>query len=384
VATKNHVSSFPVRPHNQFDLLVNSSEFYPAILDAINQARTEIIIENYLTNSGDVFSQFIAALQQAAKRNVTIYCLFDSFGSKGISRNDLSLLNFKNIHLQFYNSIKYHKYLKNLFRDHRKIFIVDRKLVFIGGAGLSDQFNPAKKNAWHDLMLSIKGEVVQDWFTLFQKNWNRLNKSTLKNIDNNDNSLQTDTRFNQSGKIITFTIPHRQEIKKHLLREIHNSKEIIFLTTPYFVPSRKLRRSLIRAAKRGVKVKLVLPGKITDHPGVRIMGQRYYAQLLRHGIQIFEFASHFSHAKVLLCDHWVTTGSSNFDRWNFKWNLEANQTIYDPVFSQTIKDWFNNELKHCNEINYERWRNRSSWQRAKEWFWGIVVQLLEKLNRPKY
>ncbi|MFV1984982.1 MAG: phosphatidylserine/phosphatidylglycerophosphate/cardiolipin synthase family protein, partial [Thiohalomonadales bacterium] len=103
MSDKKYLSDFPVRQSNQFRLLVNSSQFYPAIIDAINQARSEIIIENYLTNSGNVFDQFITALLQAAERNVKIYCLFDSFGSKGISNKDLSLLNTKNIQIQFYN-----------------------------------------------------------------------------------------------------------------------------------------------------------------------------------------------------------------------------------------------------------------------------------------
>ncbi|MFV2061381.1 MAG: phosphatidylserine/phosphatidylglycerophosphate/cardiolipin synthase family protein [Gammaproteobacteria bacterium] len=382
MANKNHVSYYPVRHHNQFRLLINALEFYPAILNSINQAQSEIVIENYLTNSGDVFSQFITALLQAAKRGVTIYCLFDSFGSKGISQEDLSLLNTNNIHVQFYNRIRYHKHLRNLFRDHRKIFIIDRSLVYIGGAGLSDQFDPNSKHAWHDIMLSVQGEIVQDWFLLFKQNWNKENKSLLTSQVNNNNTPPSFTKFKQTGKIITFTAPHRQEIKKHLLREINKSKNIILLTTPYFVPSRKLRRALIRASERGVDVKLMLPGKITDHPAVRIIGQRHYAQLLRHGITIFEFSTHFSHAKVLLCDDWVTTGSSNFDRWNFKWNLEANQTISDLNFAVTIKHWFEEELSDCKEINYEQWRNRSRSQRIKEWFWGIVVQMLEKLKRP--
>ncbi len=378
---KNHVNYFPVREHNQFELLSNASQFYPAILHAINQAQSEIIIENYLTNSGAVFSLFVTALLHAAKRDVKVYCLFDSFGSKGISQNDLLLLNTKNISIQFYNRIRYHKYLRNLFRDHRKIFIIDRKLVFIGGAGLSDQFNPDSKHAWHDIMLSVRGEIVKDWFLLFRENWTNLSKLALTEFV--DNKPLSNSEFNQTGKIITYTIPHRQEIKKHILHEINKSKEKIFLTTPYFVPSRKLRRSLIHAAKRGVDITLILPGNLTDHPGVRIIGQRHYAQLLRHGIKIFELTSHFSHAKILLCDQWVTTGSSNFDRWNFKWNLEANQTITDLNFSNIINKWFENELKNCSEISYQQWRNRSRWQHSKEWFWGIIVQLLEKLNRPK-
>lgn len=380
--TNKYDSNFPIRKNNQFELLVNASTFYPAIIDTINQAKTEVIIENYLTTSGKIFSQFINALLQAAERNVKVYCLFDDFGSKGISRKDLSLLNTKNIHIQFYNRIKYQKYLNNLFRDHRKIYIIDRKKAFIGGAGLSDKFDCDNANAWHDIMVSIQGDVIEDWLILFQSNWIKYNKTSLKPITQLNDSTVENKHFSQQGQVIAFSTAHRHQLKKQLLNEINKSKKYIWLTTPYFVPSRKLRRSLIRAAQRGVDVKLLLPGKITDHPGVRIMGQRYYAQLLRHDVQIFEFTLHFSHAKVMLSDQWATTGSSNFDRWNFRWNLEANQAITDLEFSKILEQWFKQELKNCDEIIYQQWRNRSYWQRSKEWFWGGVVKILENLKRP--
>ncbi len=383
MSDKKYLNYFPIRQKNYFELLVNGEQFYPAIISAINNAQSEIIIENYLTNSGKVLTKFITALCLAANRNVKVYCLFDSYGSKGISKTDLSLLAIPNIHVRFYNRLNYHKYLKNLFRDHRKIYIIDQKQAFIGGAGLSDEFDSSQKNAWHDIMLSIKGEVIQDWLLLFNNNWTSLTQTTLHKPSIENTLLVTNQNFNTQGKILAFTTPHQQEIKRQVLHEIHKSTNTIFLTTPYFVLSRKLRRALIRAAQRGVNVKLLLPGNITDHPGVRIMGQRHYAQLLRHDVQIFEYALHFSHAKVLLCDHWCTTGSSNFDRWNFRWNLEANQAVIDETFSKKLHHWFEQELKHCDEIRYEQWRNRTLWQRLKEWFWGIVIQLLDKLKRPK-
>ncbi len=382
MSTNKYDNSFPIRENNQFELLVNASTFYPAIINAIHNAKTEVIIENYLTTSGNIFSQIINALLLAAKRNVKVYCLFDDFGSKGISRKDLSLLNTKNIHIQFYNRIKYQKHLNNLFRDHRKIYIMDRTQAFIGGAGLSDQFDCEKSGAWHDIMLSIKGDVIADWVILFNNNWIKYNKTLLKPVARLNNTAPENKLLTQQGQVIAFSTAHRHQLKKQLLNEINKSKKQLWLTTPYFIPSRKLRRSLVRAAQRGVDVKLLLPGKITDHPGVRIMGQRYYAQLLRHGVQIFEFTLHFSHAKVMLSEQWATTGSSNFDRWNFRWNLEANQAVTDLDFSKTLKQWFEQELKSCDEIIYQQWRNRSYWQRSKEWFWGAIVKLLEKLKRP--
>lgn len=379
-------NQFPWRSGNHFTLLADSLQFYPAMLQAINNAHTEILIENYLNASGIVFSKFVHAITQAAKRNVQVFILFDDFGSRGINRADREKLDIPNINLLFYNPLHIQKHRHNLFRDHRKIFVIDSQLAFVGGAGLSDQFDATHSSAWHDLMLQIHGPVVQDWHRVFQLNWRHSNSKTLL-PQVPPTAMTADTSNLKAGaclgQIITSSALKQQEIKRHFLINLQRSKNIVWLTTPYFYPSWKMRRALLHAARRGVDVRLLLPGTLTDHPSVRLMGQRFYARLLRHGVRIFEFSSQFSHTKAMLCDHWATIGSSNFDRWNFRWNLEANQSIENKEFADKLHHLFQQTQQQCVEIHYDQWRTRSRWQRVKEWFWGKVAYQLGRLRRPR-
>jgi len=154
----------------------------------------------------------------------------------------------------------------------------------------------------------------------------------------------------------------------------------VWLASAYFVPSLKLRRTLCRAAKRGVDIKLMVPGIKTDNNMARYIGQGYYAHLLKKGVQIFEYQNHFIHSKVVLVDHWVTVGSANLDRWSAKWNLEANQEILDKVFAQSVYEMFVADLQNCDQITLDKWNKRSPTQKFKVWFWKYMGKLIAKIG----
>jgi phosphatidylserine/phosphatidylglycerophosphate/cardiolipin synthase-like enzyme len=121
---------------------------------------------------------------------------------------------------------------------------------------------------------------------------------------------------------------------------------------------------------------LLLPGPVTDHGAVRHASRRYYARLLRHGVRIFEFQKHFMHSKVVLIDDWCTIGSSNMDRWNFRWNLEANQEARDPTLALGVKNMLLDDFDRSEEILYKVWLRRSWLQHMKEGLWGKIDRWL--------
>ena len=130
-------------------------------------------------------------------------------------------------------------------------------------------------------------------------------------------------------------------------------------------------------------VRLLLPGRHTDHPAIRHAGRRFYSSLLRHGVRIFEYQPRFLHAKTLLCDQWVSIGSSNFDRWNLRWNLEANQEVDDPGFAGSVRAMFETDLKASVEIDKEQWQRRRWITRLREHLWGRVDMWLDNLGRRR-
>jgi phosphatidylserine/phosphatidylglycerophosphate/cardiolipin synthase-like enzyme len=154
----------------------------------------------------------------------------------------------------------------------------------------------------------------------------------------------------------------------------------IWVCTPYFVPTRSLRRRLARAARRGVDVRLLLPGTTHDHPGVRYAGQRFYAPLLRSGVRIFEFQPAFIHAKFSLADDWVTLGSCNFDHWSLHWNLEANQEVLDAGFAAQVAALFEDNFALSQEIDWACWQRRPWWRRLRERVFGTLDAWITRLR----
>jgi cardiolipin synthase len=368
---------FPWRANNQFTLLVDAQRFFPAMLAAIDSAKYFILFEQYLAKSGEVLDQFIQHLLQARQRGVQVYILLDDYGSNEVNRSDLQRLAQAGIDVVFYNPLSWRSLYRSLRRDHRKLLVVDNQVAFVGGAGISDTYaegNQQRMN-WHDVMLQIEGENVEDWIQSFMYVWEHTTERLPVIADYNRANLGK-----QTGRVYLSRGLLRNDIVRSVIAHIHKSSHRVWLATPYFVTNHKLRRALRRAAFNQVDVRLLLPGPISDHPWVSHAGRRYYYKLLRSGVKIFEYQPRFVHAKVILCDDWVSIGSSNLDRWNQRWNLDANQAVLDGQFSQQVVTMLENDFAQSRLITHQDWERRPLWQRIKERYFGFYVSLLQWFN----
>ena len=151
----------------------------------------------------------------------------------------------------------------------------------------------------------------------------------------------------------------------------------------YFVPSRRFRKALRRAARRGVDVRLLVPGPLTDHPWVRQAARRYYGKMLRNGVKIFEYQPRMLHAKMTICDDWVSIGSSNLDRWSFKWNLEANQEVQNAPFAAVAATVFEGDCVQSEQLSRRNWPNRAWIDRLQERIAGTLDRMLDRWRRPR-
>ncbi len=371
---------FPWRGGNRFKLLVDGEQFFPAMLQAISQARHHILLDIYLFESGHIASRFIDAFICAAKRGVEVYLLLDDFGALKLQTEDRQRLSRAGVHLAFYNPLRYGAIRRNLFRDHRKLLLVDQRIAFTGGAGITDEFDSANNplHSWHEVMLAIRGPVVADWQQLFRDNWNLWGSPPLASHE-----MPRLTGGGEAGRV-TLNAPSGMEIKRSLIKRIRSAKQRVWIATAYFIPSRKIRRLLRQAAYRGVDVRLLLPGGHSDHPSVRHAGRRFYARLLHNGVRIFEYQPRFLHAKMLLCDDWLSIGSSNIDRWNLRWNLEANQELLGGELIAQVETLFTHDFEHSHEITHGKWVTRPWYRRLQEWFWGWVDRWLDRRTRPDH
>ena len=372
--------TFPWHKEQRFRLLIDGSQFFPAMLQAIEAAKSHVLIEMYIMESGQVVDQFIDALVQATKRGITVQVLLDDYGSRGLVISDRNRMQDGGIRLAFYNPLYFgiikSKFKNNLFRTHRKFMVVDGQVAYVGGTGLSDSF--VGETAWHDCMLEIRGPVAADWQALFRRNMERWSE----HLDIPPAQIIS-FRGGASGRLVCTSGGVRLQLKKILLNRIRGGRQRIWLASAYFIPSGNIRRALRRAAFQGKDVRLLLPGPVTDHPAVRYASRRYYSRLLRDGVRIFEYQKAFMHSKVVLVDDWCTIGSSNMDRWNFRWNLEANQEVEDPVLATEVQDMLLNDFRHSEEIHYKLWLHRSRLQRLKEWLWGQIDRWLTGWRQGK-
>jgi len=362
-------------------LLVDGRQFYPCMLDAINEAEKFICLETYLIESGKQADRFIEALIAARQRQVSVYLLLDDYGSQGLRSHDRQRLQQSGVQLVFYNPVRLRELFASLHRNHRKLLLIDAKTAFVGGAGIADEFmqpGPPDKS-WHEFMLRIEGAPIQDWLDLFARTW-QLATRTPSNLPALSVAPAAD---NQVGRLSLADGRRCQEINRSLIKRSYNAERRIWISTPYFIISRKLRTAMRRAARQGIDVRVLVPGEISDHPWVRQASRGYYSRLLRAGVRIFEYQPRFIHAKLQLCDNWVSVGSSNLDRWNQHWNLDANQEIDDTAFAEKVTAVLQRDFNQSSEIHYADWRIRPRQQRIREWLWGRVVRILEFLSRPQ-
>ena len=357
-----------------------SDEYFGRMLQAIDEAQSYILLEMYLVESGVLAGRFIEAFARAARRGIGVRILLDGFGSLGLVQADRRRLIDAGVELRIYNTVDLRKRLHNFLRDHRKLMLVDGRAAFVGGVGLTDEFGVAGPpgQPWRDLVVEIHGPVVSDWQQAFARTWKRSGgELTLPSPP-----LEPLPGEGARARVVLSEAWYRSELANAVARRIGTANKRTWIMSAYFVPSRRFRKALRRAARRGVDVRLVVPGPLTDHPWVRHAARRFYGKLLRNGVRIFEFHPRVLHGKITICDDWVSVGSSNLDRWSFKWNLEANQEIENAAFANIAGAVFEKDCGQSLELDGKRWPQRAWVGRLQERVAGTLDRWLDRWLRP--
>jgi cardiolipin synthase len=376
---------WPWRQANRFRLIADSDRIFRRMLEAIAGARESVLLEMYLVESGTVARRFIDALAGCAQRGVRVHVLLDAFGSLGLRTADRRRLTRAGAHLIFFNPLSAGRRLQNLLRDHRKLLVIDGALAFVGGVGLADEFVDGKRGrrAWRDLMLEISGPVVSDWQTAFARNWSRSGGSPEVSEAIPEPPDEPAIAAGALGRLALSEAGHRSILANDVVRRIDGALQRAWIMSAYFVPSRRFRKALRRAARRGVDVRLLVPGPKTDHPWVRHAARRFYGKLLRNGVRIFEYQPRVLHGKMALCDDWVSIGSSNLDRWSFRWNLEANQEVESAALAAEAAAIFAADCAESQLLSRRHWRRRAALDRLRESIAGALDRILDGWRRPR-
>ncbi|MDR6163596.1 phosphatidylserine/phosphatidylglycerophosphate/cardiolipin synthase family protein [Pseudomonas fluorescens] len=378
---------FPWRDGNRFELLIDGPQFFPRMLEHIALAKEQIELELYLVEAGACAEAIVQALVAAAERGVRVRCLFDGYGSLAFTLTLRQRLTEAGVELRFYNRLSWRRWVGNFYRDHRKLLLVDQCLAVVGGTGVTDEFwTPGHDvSEWHEVMVEISGPLVLDWQLLFDRQWiaNRYRRAWRPAANFGLPRLpRVPDKGEGMGRVAYADARQHRDILQSLFRALNSGQQRIWMATPYFLPTWQIRRSLRKAAARGVDVRLLLTGPRTDHPSVRYAGHRYYPRLLKAGVQIFEYQPCFLHLKMVLVDDWVSIGSCNFDHWNLRFNLEANLEALDPALTAAVEASFEKDFGLSQLVSLEQWQRRPLWRRVKQRVWGwvdrLVVNILDR------
>lgn len=378
---------FGWRSDNQFSLLNDGPAFFPRMLAAIDAANQQVELELYLIESGRCVEALLNSLCAAAQRGVTVRCLIDGYGAQGLHANERGRLSACGVEFRCYNPVGWRRGMRNFYRDHRKLLLIDQHLAFTGGTGATDEFwiPDEAQSQWHEIMVEIRGPLVADWQALFEHQWHasvaKLGWVLRPSKRIKPPPMPPITGVGH-GRVAYADARQHRDILQALVRAVSNSEQRVWLATPYFLPTWKVRRALRKAASRGIDVRLLLSGRNTDHPSVRFAGQRYYPRLLRSGVKIFEYQPRFLHLKMVLVDQWVSLGSCNFDHWNLRFNLDANLEALDPALTQQVDACFEADFAQSVQVTQQLWQRRPWLSRLQQRLWGwldrVVVNLLDR------
>ncbi len=374
-------------PGNQATLLHNGKAYFTAIEAAIDQAGHDIYLETYIYENDATGQRIGDALKRAASRGVKVYVLVDGYGSQNLPRSMLDRLRKDGVKiLTFRPKIAPWTFQRQrLRRMHRKILVVDRSIAFVGGINIvDDKGTEADMSSRYDYAVAVEGPVVDVIRLSAQRLWSRVAWNSFRKGMVHDGPLPVSTFIAGSMRaafLMRDNFHHRRDIEGAYLQAIRQAKSEIILANAYFLPGINFRHALINAAARGVRVVLLLQGKVEfflEHYGSRAL----YGHFLDAGIEIFEYHKSFLHAKVAVIDgHWATVGSSNIDPFSLLLSLEANLVIDDEAFGATLSQ----SLKRTVEADGQQilsadWKRKSAGLRFLSWLCYGLLRLMQGIS----
>jgi cardiolipin synthase A/B len=363
----------PFLPGNRIDIYNNGDEFYPAMLAAIEGAKSTITIEAFIYWAGDIGRRFADALAAKASSGVSVKILLDAIGSSTISDEILEKLEAGGCEVRWYHPVRWYSINRVNNRTHRKSLIIDGRVGFTGGAGIADHWlgHAQDVHHWRDIQIRIEGQAVRPLQTGFARNW----LETTGELVSGPAFYPT---LEAAGPLAAQSILSSPETGSSTVRIMYYlsivcARRNIFIANPYFVPDRQAIKILADAKRRGVDVKIMAAGIHNDNELARVNSTRLYGELLAAGVEIYEYEPTMLHQKYMVVDGlWSTVGTTNFDNRSFALNDENNVCVYDAGFAARWEQIFRKDLERCRRITLDEWRGRSLWLKTKEFFGSFL------------
>jgi len=362
-------------------LLWKGKESFQILFDAVSRAERFVCLQFYIIRDDDTGIALSELLRQKSREGTKVYLLYDHFGSFGTPRHFWKEMREAGIEIRASHPFKWTAPFHYVHRDHRKLIVIDSKKAFTGGLNIANEYSGfhlrRRSRGWRDTGILVEGPIVNELFDTFKKSWETWGGGKILYQEGNEK---------RSDKILKNSVPAlpifvysgrgRKRMRSLLRYSIDQARASILLTTAYFIPSRRLIERLERAAKRGVKVRLLVPGK-SDIPAASYAGRSFFKRLLKAGIEIHTYLGEILHAKTYLFDRcWSIVGSTNLDYQSLVYNDEGNIGILDAFFGSKMAEIFEEDLKNSIKIEEETWRKRPFLEKIKEHFFALFRKRL--------
>ena len=391
LAFEQAITGSPLIVGNKVTLLENGADTYRAMFGAIEGADDNINLESYEFKDDPIGQEFADALIAKQHAGVQVNVIYDSFGSWGTPEAFFQRLRDNGIRVLQFDPLspaarRFH--WATAHRDHRKLMIVDGRTAFLGGINLSDVYSSSSSSAsakkagnpsetdlgsWRDTDIEIEGPAVAECQKLFIEHW----------MSQRGRPLSPKRYFpplagrgSEIVRIIGFAPGELSLIYATLISAINNAESNVYITDAYFAPDGKMLNAMESAARRGVDVKLLVPGASTSSL-VEAAGRSHYSDLLNAGVKVYEWRGNMLHAKTATIDHvWSTVGSSNLDWWSIARNDEVNATILSEGFGQEMDRMFDQDLRNSTQIDPGQWKSRAFYERIWEYCARTIQPML--------
>ena len=366
----------------ELEVLNAGSAIYRAEMAAMHAARKSIHLEVYLFLRGRAGDEVLRCLTERARAGVAVRIVVDRIGSLMTPERYFAELRAAGGRVLWYQPIAWYTLKRFNNRTHRDILIVDGEVAFVGGVGVADFWiGPTGKGLpWRDTMVRVKGELVKGLQTSFAENWLEAAGEVLPESEFALDE-QPAPRLLPDGKgvgmVVNSTPSAGRATRARLLFQVlvASARESIRICSPYFLPDRSLLAELERAARRGVPVTILTPGKWNNHPITRLGSRQRYGRLLKAGVKIYEYQPAMIHAKVFIVDAlWAVVGSTNFDNRSFGLNDEVNLAVLERGLAARLERDFAADLERSKAITLQEWQRRPYAERAL----ALAGRLLER------
>ncbi|MGH9349131.1 MAG: phospholipase D-like domain-containing protein [Vicinamibacterales bacterium] len=365
----------PITTGDTYRVLRNGAETFPAMLGAIERARERISFEAYIYSDGEIAGRFTQALIAAARRGVRVQMVLDAVGAADIDAAGVGAMQEAGVQIGYFNPFSYTQLEEINYRTHRKILVVDGEVAYVGGIGIADHWRGRADSPdnWRDTQFEIRGPAVDNVEAGFHENWIETGGIVAPIVE-----PRSGPPAGRARSIVVWSSAEAgsNSLKLIYLLAIGGARRSIDIQSPYLIADDSTMWSLLEARRRGVRVRLLSEGDITDAKPVKFATRALYETLLERGVELYEYQPTMMHTKTMVVDGVISIiGSANFDNRSLELNDELNVVVSSDELAAELTRDFEADVRQSLKIDLESWRSRPAHIRLREKMWGFFGEV---------